>query len=250
MSAFKDHFSTRSADYAAYRPTYPAALVNALADLCPATGHALDVGCGSGQLSVLLAERFAVVTATDASAEQIAKAAAHPRVAYAVAPAERTGLPAGSVDLVTAAQAAHWFDLDAFYAEARRVARPAAALALVTYGVMRLEGPAEEVVRHYYWNVIGPYWPPERRHVEDGYRSLPFPFAAIELPPLAIEVAWQRSDFLGYVETWSAVRALETSVGRGPVKAFARDLEAVWPDPEERRIVRFPLSVRAGRIAD
>jgi len=250
VNGFKDHFSAGSADYAAYRPTYPRALVDALADHCAHTGAALDVGCGNGQLSVLLADRFRLVTATDASAAQVAQAQPHERVTYRVAPAERCPLPDASVDLVTAAQAAHWFALPAFYAEARRVARPGAVLALVTYGVMRMDDPADAVVQHFYRNVAGPHWPPERRHVEEGYRTLDFPFEELDLPPLAIEVSWNRDDLLGYVDTWSAVRALEKASGRGAVDEFARDLAAFWTDADEHRRVWFPLAVRAGRIAD
>jgi SAM-dependent methyltransferase len=247
-NGFKDHFSTRSADYAAYRPTYPAALIAALADVAPARNAALDVGCGNGQLSVLLAERFARVIATDASAEQIANAVPHPQVGYRTAPAEASGLDPASVDLLTAAQAAHWFDLPAFYQEARRVLKPGGVLALVTYGIMTVDRAADPVIGRFYRDVIGPYWPPERRHVEAGYRSLDFPFAEVGLPPLAIEVAWRRGDLLGYVDTWSAVRGAERALGRAPVEVFQAELARVWPDPDERRSVRFPLSVRAGRV--
>jgi len=163
MSAFKDHFSTRSAEYAAYRPTYPRALVDFLADAAPGTELALDCGCGTGQLSVLLGERFAHVVATDASEKQIENAEPHARVAYRVAPAEASGLGDSSADLVVAAQAAHWFDLPAFYAEARRVARPRGLVALVTYGIIEMDEPVDAVVKHFYWKVVGPYWPPERR---------------------------------------------------------------------------------------
>src|SRR3954471_1174634 len=136
MTAFKDHFSSRAADFAAYRPTYPPELVDYLASVCPTSNLALDCGCGTGQLAVLLADRFKRVIATDASAQQIENAEPRERVTYRVAPAERSGLPDASADLVVAAQAAHWFDQPAFYAEARRVGRPGAILALVTYGVM------------------------------------------------------------------------------------------------------------------
>lgn len=246
-SGFKDHFSTGSADYAANRPDYPPELGAFLAAHTPGHDLALDCGCGSGQLSLLLAEHFARIVATDASAQQIAAARPHPRIAYRVAPAEASGLAPESADLIAAAQAAHWFDLSAFYAEAWRVARPGALVALVSYGVMHVAGDAEPLVQEFYWRTIGPYWPPERRHVEEGYRSLPFPFAEITPPDLAIERAWTRDQFLGYVATWSAVREAETAVGRGPLDAFAALLAKCWPDGE-RRQVRWPLAVRAGRV--
>ncbi|MCJ2036507.1 class I SAM-dependent methyltransferase [Methylobacterium sp. J-068] len=249
MATFKDHFSSHAAGYAAHRPTYPAALVDALAAAAPGRDLALDCGCGTGQLSVLLAARFARVVATDASAQQIANARPHPSVTYRTAPAERSGLPDASADLVTVAQAAHWLDLDAFYAEARRVARPGAILALVTYGVPHVgDAAAEAVVQGFYRDVLGSYWPPERRHVEDGYRGLAFPFAEIATPPLAIAVSWSLGDLIGYTETWSAVRALERAAGRAPMETFLTALAEAWGEPERRRSVRWPLSVRAGRL--
>lgn len=179
---FSNHFSSGSGDYAIYRPTYPMGLVDELVKISPGTGRALDCGCGTGQLSVLLAERFGEVIATDASASQIASAQAHERVVYRTALAEESGLPDASVDLITVAQAVHWLDLDKFYAEVRRVARPQAAVALISYGVLRVEGAVDREVQRFYYETIGPYWPAERRHVEEGYRSLPFPFQEVSLP--------------------------------------------------------------------
>ncbi len=246
--SFKDHFSTSSSAYAVYRPTYPRALVDYLADLCGRPEAALDVGCGTGQLSTLLAERFHHVIATDASAQQIQNAKAHPCVEYRVLPAEHTDLPDHSVDLITAAQAAHWFDLSAFYAEVGRVGKPGAILALITYGVLEADPAIDPTIQHFYRDVVGPYWPPERRHVEEGYRSFDFPFEELNAPPLAIEVQWQASDLIGYVDTWSAVRQAEKALGRAPVEEFQRNLLERWGDPERRRTIRFPLSLRVGRI--
>jgi SAM-dependent methyltransferase len=246
--SFKDHFSSRSADYAAYRPTYPGALADYLAGLCAKHDAALDVGCGTGQLSVLLAERFGRVVATDASAQQIEKAELHGRVQYRVAPAEHSGLPDASVDLITAAQAAHWFDLPAFYAEVRRVGQPGAVLALITYGVVQADPEVDPVIQHFYKDVVGPYWPPERRHVEEGYRAFDFPFCEFAGPPLAIEVHWRAADMIGYADTWSAVPAAEKVLGREPVEDFRRTLLDAWGDPERHRTIRFPLSFRIGRI--
>jgi SAM-dependent methyltransferase len=244
---FKDCFSACAADYAAHRPTYPPELGVYLASQAPGRDLALDCGCGNGQLSTMLADHFARVVATDASAMQIAAAAPHPRIEYRAARAEESVLPPGSADLIVAAQAAHWFDLAAFYAEARRAAKPGALIALVTYGVFDVEGEAEPAVQDFYWKTIGPFWAPERRYVEDGYRSLPFPFPELAAPALVIERMWLRDQLLAYIDTWSAVREAERSVGRGLFEDFAMELAKIWPDGE-RRMVRWPLSIRAGRI--
>lgn len=245
---FKDHFSTASAGYAAHRPTYPAALVDELAAISPATGRALDCGCGTGQLSVLLAKRFEEVIATDASAAQIEEAELCRGVTYRTALAEDSGLPDASVDLITVAQAAHWLDLERFYPECKRIARPNAAIALITYGVLHVEGEIDAAVQKFYYETIGPYWPPERRHVEEGYASLPFPFREAVLPALSIEVSWNLGELIGYLNTWSAVRAAEKALEKNPVDQFESDLRKGWGDGTLRRRVTWPLSIRCGHI--
>jgi SAM-dependent methyltransferase len=248
-SGFHDHFSQIATAYAAHRPTYPAAVVDLLAELAPRRDLAWDCGCGSGQLSVLLAGRFARVIATDASAEQIAKGRPHPRVEYRRASAEASGLPDAVVDLAVAAQAAHWFDLSGYYAEVRRVARPAAIVALLTYGMIRVGADVDPLIERFYHGVLGKHWPPERRHVEDGYRSLPFPFDEIPVPPLEMREQWALAAVLGYVDTWSAAWALERAEGRGPLEAFRRDLARVWGPAGTVRAVHWELTVRVGRLA-
>lgn len=244
--SFKDHFSGVAAGYAAFRPRYPAALALWLAQKAPARELAWDAGCGSGQLSALLARHFRRVRATDASAEQIAKAEANPRVDYATAPAETSGLSAASTDLVTAAQAAHWFDLPAFYAEVERVAKPGALVALVSYGVLSIDPHLDPVVLGFHRGTLGDYWPAERRLVEDGYRSIAFPFREIAPPDLAIEVDWALPDFLGYLGTWSAVKRLREGGGEAALDRFAAALAERWGAPERKRLVRFPIAMRVG----
>ena len=248
-SGFKDHFSERSAGYAAFRPSYPAALVDFLADVSPRHAVVVDCACGSGQLSVPLARRFGHVIAVDASAGQIKHAEAHDRVEYRVAKAEQTGLPDRIADLITVAQAAHWIDLDRFYAEARRVARPDAVLALVTYGNAHVDAAVDPVLSRFYFDVVGPYWPPERRIVETGYRTLAFPFREIDPPPLDMVASWRLADLIGYVRTWSAVKEAEKVLGAGAMNTLTGDLSAAWGDPETRRTITWPLSLRVGSVS-
>lgn len=155
MPEFKYHFSARAAEYAAFRPTYPRELEDYLAGLPARRAVARDCGCGAGQLAVLLGEAFDRVIATDASAEQVAHAAPHATVEYRCATAERSGLDDMTVDLVTVAQAARWFNLDAFYAEARRVLRSDGEIALITYGVTVMDGQPGEFLSHFYYELIG-----------------------------------------------------------------------------------------------
>lgn len=245
---FNDHFSQGSAAYAAARPRYPRALVDFLADAARSTTVAWDVGCGSGQLSTLLGERFDRVIATDASAQQLQHAQAHPRVEYRCAPAEASGLEAGRVDLVVAAQAAHWFDLPRFYAEVRRVARgPQSVVALVTYSFHTVAPAVDEVVSRFALKTLAPWWPPERRHVDAGYASLDFPFARLEAPPLKLTADWDCAQVLGYVRTWSAVAAFVREGHQDAVRAFEAQVRQAW-GPVGARRVTWPLTVVAGRV--
>lgn len=245
---FKDHFSKGSDDYATYRPSYPLDLVNELADLCSTQNRVLDCGCGTGQLSVLLAKRFEEVIATDASSAQIDKARKKDNVIYQVALAEQSGLADESVDLITVAQAAHWLDLDKFYKEVERIARPNGILALITYGVLHVEGAVDTLIQQFYYQTIGPYWPAERRHVEDGYQNLPFPFTEIKVATVNMEEFWSLDELLGYFNTWSAVKEAENVLGSSPVDQLRIVLLSEWGDPENKKRISWPLSIRAGKV--
>ncbi len=249
MTGFSDHFGAVAGHYAEFRPHYPASLFAWLAAQCDRHALAWDCGTGSGQAAQALAAHFAQVHATDASAEQIAHAEAHAGVTYAVVPAERSGLADASTDLVTVAQALHWFDLPAFYAEVRRVLKPGGVVAAWTYGVHTTEGDAiDAAVRRFYHEVVGPYWPPERRHVENGYRELPFPFTRIPAPAFAMQVSWSLAQLLGYLGSWSATARLRKATGSDPLPALGQQLRPLWGDPAKTRIVRWPLSLLAGRL--
>ncbi|MGE0080037.1 MAG: class I SAM-dependent methyltransferase [Thiohalomonadaceae bacterium] len=244
--SFKDHFSALAAGYASFRPRYPDTLYAWLAQQAPGRALAWDCATGSGQAAVGLAAHFARVVATDASAGQIANAHRHARVDYAVAPAEDSGLAAHSVDLVTVAQALHWFDLERFYAEARRVLCPDGLLAVWTYNLFRTDiDAADALVDHLYGEVLGPWWPCERRLVENGYRDLPFPFVEITAPAFEMRTEWDLAHLLGYLRTWSAVKRYREACGVDPVAAIADALAAAL-GARERLSVRWPLAVRVG----
>jgi len=245
---FKDHFSDVASRYADFRPHYPASLFDWLATLVPNHSVVWDCAAGSGQATLDLAARFEKVIATDASREQIASAMPHPKIEYRVAPAEQSGLPDESVSLITVAQALHWFDLERFYAEARRVLKPEGLLAVWAYGINQVEGETvNQLVRDFYANTVGPYWPPERKLVEDGYRSISFPFTTVTPPVFLLEAQWTMGQLLGYFSTWSATNRFIKVRGFNPLESLAVELACAWGDINRPRAITWPLALRVGR---
>jgi ubiquinone/menaquinone biosynthesis C-methylase UbiE len=246
--AFKDHFSGHAAAYADSRPQYPAELFDWLATLTPSHDCAWDCGTGNGQAAVALTQHYLNVIATDASAQQIERAFPHPRVEYRTAPAERSGLDQHSIDLVTVAQAAHWFDLPAFYSEAQRVVKPGGAIVLWCYGFCRVTPEVDEILNAFYTGETDAYWPPERRLVDALYRTLPFSFTEIAAPVLHMKQNWNLSQLLAYLRTWSGVQRFIKQTGRDPIPSLEAELKRVWGSPDEFRTVSWPLHFRAGHI--
>lgn len=244
---FPDHFSGRAADYARYRPRYPDELFEWLAGLAAAHRRAWDVGTGSGQAAVALARWFDEVVATDASPHQLAHAQPHPRVLYRVAVAGQSGLSPSSMDLVTIAQALHWFDLPAFWREVREALAPNGVVAAISYERVRVVPEVDAVVTRLYGEVLGPWWPPERRMLEDRYRSATFPFREIDPPPLVTSASWTLADLTGYLATWSASQRYLEVTGEDPVALVRPALAAAWGDPALARPVTWPLILRVGR---
>lgn len=245
----KDHFSSVSANYAEFRPRYPESLYRWLTANAPGTARVWDCACGSGQASVDLAKTFAQVVATDLSAEQLRQARSHPRIEYRVALAEDSGLPPASQDLVTVAQALHWFDCQRFYAEVRRVLRPGGLLAVWSYSVCTLESAAADaLLQSFYAHTVGPYWPAERHHVESGYRSLPFPQPELPTPEFAMALRWTLDQLVGYLGSWSATSRYIKAHGVDPVPALRAQLQNHWPAGDGRLGIMWPLKVRAALL--
>ncbi|HEV7516420.1 MAG TPA: class I SAM-dependent methyltransferase [Thermoanaerobaculia bacterium] len=245
---FKDHFSGHAASYAAYRPGYPPALFVFLETLTPGRELAWDCATGNGQAALSLAEVFARVVATDASRQQLDNAFPHPRVEYRVATAESSGLADASVDLLAVAQAVHWFDFDRFYAEARRVLRPGGAIAVWTYNLLRGTPAISALVDRLAREISGAYWPPERRWVDEEYRTLSFPFPEVPAPVFEHAESWDLERFVAYLRTWSANVRYQAATGKDPIAEIAPDLKAAWGDPEGTRTLTWPIYMRAGRL--
>lgn len=248
MSTFKDHFSGHAADYAAYRPGYPPELFDFLITLPAARRTAWDCATGNGQAALGIADHFEKVIATDASPQQLAHAHPHPQVEYRVAPAEQPGLEDGSIDLVTVAQGLHWFDFDRFYAEVRRVLAPGGALAVWTYNLARVTPEISAVIDRLAHQEISAWWPPERRWVDEEYRTIPFPFTEVEAPFFELVTDWPLERLVLYMRTWSCCQRFLKETGRDPIEIVREDLEAAWGDPQAERRVSWPVFLRAGRL--
>jgi SAM-dependent methyltransferase len=243
--SFKDHFSKQAADYAKFRPRYPQKLFDYLGSIAPSRQFAWDCGTGNGQAAVGLASVFDRVIATDASEKQIANAQSRKLVDYRVAPAENSGIQSETLDLIMVAQALHWFDLGRFYAEARRVLKPDGILAASAYNLLRVEPVIDEVVNRYYYEVVGPFWPAERKLVEQ-FADLPFPFREIGPPKFEMTAQWNLDHLLGYLQTWSSTQRFIAAKGTDPLEQIIDELRTAWGDSQQTRNVTWPLVLRIG----
>jgi SAM-dependent methyltransferase len=244
----KDRFSTQSAGYARFRPRYPEAWYHWLLAQTPGRDQLWDCATGNGQAALALAPQFRHTYATDLSAAQLAAAEPHPAITYLCCPAEQTPFDAASFDLITVAQAVHWFDFEAFYAEVRRVGKPGGLLALWGYGLFSSLPAVDERIRWFYSEVVGPYWDPERRHLETGLREIPFPFEELHPPDVfRMPYRWTLEDLLGYLGTWSSVQRYREARGEDPIPLIAAELAAI-PDLPPQIEAQVTLLIRAGRI--
>jgi len=244
---FEDNFSAQSKQYAQFRPQYPDVLYEYLASLASESSLVWDCGTGNGQAAVSLAKYFARVYATDASAEQIAHAYSHQKVEYHVENAEHVGLESASVDLVTVAQAVHWFDFDKFYTEVKRVLKPGGILAVWTYGLPEISPRVDDAIKRIYFDILSGFWPERIRYVEEQYRTLPFPFEEVTPPVFAMETSWDRNQLMGFLDSWSATQKYRQQKGRHPLEDVWDDVVDEWQDETEKRLIRWNLHFRIGR---
>lgn len=256
---FKDLFSNNSKEYASSRPKYPRSLFEFLVGLVRHRNLAWDCATGNGQAAVVLSEYFDQVIASDASKEQIENAEPRNNIRYEVFPAERTNIDDSRVDLITIAQALHWFNLDDFYKEAKRVLRKdgndggsgggGGVIAAWAYGLHSISREIDKMTHFLYEDILGPYWPKERKIVENKYQDIPFPFEEIDTPVFQIELDWSLSELLGYLYTWSSVQKYIQKNNSDPVKQVYDSLSAAWGERNawHKRKVVWPIYMRVGR---
>jgi SAM-dependent methyltransferase len=243
-------FSKVAEGHAQFRPDYPDMLLDYLASVAPRRQRAWDCGCGSGRATQGLGARFVSVVGTDLSAEQIALAPTSRNVRYAVAPAHQSGIASGTVDLVTVAQALHWFDTTPFYEEVKRVLVPSGVLAVWSYGAVSADDEdISALLDEFRTQTVGPYWLQQRRHVENGYAQLAFPFQEMKAPAFKLEISWSLPQLLGYLRSWTASELYRQEHGRDPVLLLAERLVHLWGEAYRHRQIRWPLSMRIGRLA-
>lgn len=248
MNFSGDHFSKQAAAYSVYRPQYPAELFSYLASLTQQHEQAWDCATGSGQAAAGLAPFYKNIIATDASAEQINNALAIDNVQFMVSPAETTPFKDHQFDLVTVAQALHWFDHDRFYNEVKRVVKPGGIFAAWCYSLFSINDEIDARVTHFYRDTVDAYWPEERHYIDEGYTTLPFPFEEIAPPPLSMSLHWNLPQVVGYLGTWSAVRYYREQQQHDPVPELYEQLKPHWSDEAEPRRVKWPIYLKVGRV--
>lgn len=241
----KDRFSRHSGAYAQFRPGYPEDLVRLIVALVSQRQNAWDCATGNGQMAVQLAAHFNAVYATDISKAQMLHAPPMPNILYRQEAAEQSSFPDQYFDLITVAQAIHWFRFDAFYQEVYRTLKPEGLLAVVGYGLLQVSEAVDSVLYRLYRDIVGPYWDPERQYIDAAYQTIPFPFEELEVPAYTSRYHWTFEQLIGYLNTWSAVQRYVDAKGQNPVELIEAEMKQLWGDGQQP--VNFPLLVRIGR---
>ena len=243
----KDNFSVHSDLYAAFRPTYPDELYNFLLSLTSTKQAAWDCGTGNGQVARGLSKYFDKVFATDISAQQISNAYKSDNIFYSLSPAEKTSFANDSFDLVTVAQAIHWFDFDAFYGEVKRTIKPRGVLAVIGYGLFKMHPDIDKIVNHFYDTIIDSYWDKERKYIDENYTTIPFPFKEIKSPELSIQFEWTLEQLVGYLNTWSAVQHYIKANNNNPIDSIYPELQKIFAVNKKQQ-GHFPILLRTALI--
>jgi SAM-dependent methyltransferase len=246
--SFKDYFSAHAAEYAKYRPGYPAELFEYLNSI--ASGHELawDCAAGNGQAAMGLVPYFNKITASDASAKQIENAVTHPKIKFTVASAENSGLESSSADMITVATAIHWFNLDMFFKEAARVLKPGGVLAAWNYAQANVNEEVDKLLDKYLYEILDDYQSPEFRRGLKMETSIELPFKKIDVPQFENRIGWNLHDYVNFIMTWSPTQAYIQRNDANPLDLIKDELKKAWGDENEKKLIRWRLKFKAGRV--
>ena len=242
----KDNFSNQAKGYSQYRPSYPPDMIQYIVSFVKNKHTALDIATGNGQVAVELAKYFEIVYGTDISEKQLENAVQATNIIYKNESAEKTSFSENQFDLITVAQAIHWFDFDAFYKEVYRILKPEGIFAVLGYGLFLANGKAGDLLNHFYYAITAPYWDDERHYLDENYTTIPFPFEEIEIIKFTNEFTWTFEQLTGYLETWSAVQHYIKKNGTNPLDLIREELKEYWEKGDRK--VTFPLLLRIGKL--
>ncbi len=248
---YMDHFGDKAAAYQQFRPRYPNELFDYLVQLSQHHNCAWDVGTGNGQAAVALSPYFKNIIATDLKQGQLDLAEKKSNIRYVACPAEKTSIEDHSVDLITVAQALHWFNLDGFYQEVRRVAKTGCVIAAWCYTLISISPEIDTLIHHLYSDILGDtYWPKERHYIDDKYTTIPFPFKKFAVPAFTIQRTLNLDQLMGYLNTWSALQEYKTKNGnKNPLDFITENLKKAWGNPEKEYPTHTPVYLLAGYVS-
>jgi len=248
MKTFKDNFSKQSDIYVKYRPLYPKELYSYLSSLTPQHGIAWDCGTGNEQAAIGLTEFYDQITATDPSEQQIGNALKNKKIKYSVEKAENSSLQTNSIDVITIANALHWFDFKTFYQEVKRVLKANGIIAAWAYGNPEISPEIDLIVNHFHDFILKGYWLAENRLVENEYKTIPFPFEEINSPTFYYKKHMTLNELIGLLNTWSATQRFIDTNGFNPTKQLNHELTRIWND-DSKKMFSWKLILKVGKLA-
>ena len=248
MQSFQDYFSKQAAVYSKFRPSYPSELFEFLKGLTNEHQLAWDCGTGNGQSAIELAKIYEQVFATDPSSEQIKNAFPHHSIVYKVEAAETPHfINDHSVDLITVAQAVHWFDLDKFYTQAKRVLKLSGVIAIWAYNLPIIEPKIDSIIQDFHDNVVGEFWLPENKLIDSEYSTISFPFCEINTPEFFIRKQTTLYDTIGHIRSWSATQKFIDKHRFSPIDAVTTRIKEHWEDPYQQKETSWKLILKVGK---
>jgi hypothetical protein len=244
----KDLFSTQSKAYAQFRPSYPKELFDYILQFVEERKCAWDCATGNGQAAKVLAGYFEKIEASDISESQINNAVRKLNIDYHICPAEQTPFADNSFDLITVAQAYHWINWKKFHDEAIRVGKNNSVIAIWGYNNFSTDDEKlNQLLHHFYYDIIFSYWDAERRHVENNYNSVDFDFDLLPSKSFGTDLAYTKEHLIGYLQSWSAVQNYIKANNSSPIDLIINDLNSIWKEGETKK-VHFPIFLKIGRI--